>query len=189
MGGERLAIGEDGDGGVVLAAGRDEIGGEVFVEGRALGIERGVPAFGIVEQFFYGHVAALPVGAEVALEELDGVALGVGDEEMAADRRFADGAEIEGHGEMRTGAGGGLRHGDGVALGERAFAGEVGDGIGIDDGGCVFVFGNGEMEVAPIDAEIVAGAVEDVLVARTDGEDVEARGVVAARGGPAGRAR
>ena len=35
------------------------------------------------------------------------------------------------------------------------------------------------MEVAPVDAEIVAGAVEDFLILRAGGEDVERGGLIA----------
>jgi len=35
------------------------------------------------------------------------------------------------------------------------------------------------MKVTPIDAEIVAGTVEDVLVARTDRENIEPRSLIA----------
>ena len=37
----------------------------------------------------------------------------------------------------------------------------------------ILVFRNRKMEVAPVDAQIVAGAVEDVLIARPNRENVE----------------
>ena len=41
---------------------------------------------------------------------------------------------------------------------------------------------NGEVEVTPVDAEIVAGAAEDALIARAHAEDGESAGLGAAPG-------
>ena len=41
------------------------------------------------------------------------------------------------------------------------------------------VVGQGDVEVSPVDAEVVAGTVEDILIARADGEDVEGCRLVA----------
>ncbi len=51
--------------------------------------------------------------------------------------------------------------------------------IAHDGGRGLFVVGYGEVEVAPVDAEVVAGAVEDVLVARADGEHGLRLGLIA----------
>ena len=46
----------------------------------------------------------------------------------------------------------------------------------------VGVVGHGEMEVAPVDAQVVAGTIEDALIAGTDVEDREIAGLRAAPG-------
>ena len=65
------------------------------------------------------------------------------------------------------------------AAGSWPVVSEVLTRVGGDSGRRLLVFGYDQMEVAPVDAEIVAGTVEDVLVARADGEDVLGRGLVA----------
>ena len=180
--GDGLAIGEDGDCSVVIAAGFDEVGGEFGVEGRGAGFEVGILRFGFVEHLFDGHVVALPVGAEISLEVLDGVALGVRNEEMPCDGLGGDGAKIEDRREMGGGAVRCLGYVHRVADGELPGGGESLGGMRCDGGGVILVARNRETEVAPVDTQVVSGAVEDLLVLGADGEDIERRGLVAERG-------
>ena len=75
--------------------------------------------------------------------------------------------------EMRGGAIRCLGYVHRVADGKLPGGGEGLGGMRCDGGGVVLVARNGKAEVAPVDTEVVAGAVENLLVLGADGEDIE----------------
>ncbi len=156
----------------MLAGGFGEVGDELPVEGVAAGVEGGIVAVCLVEHGADGLVVALPEGAQVLAHELDGVLLCVADEDVAGDGVRGDLAHVEDDGHLRHEAveGDGAVHD--VGGGERAVGGELPVRVDGDGAEGVLVARGDEVQVAPVDAEVVAGAVEDALVAGADGEDV-----------------
>ena len=99
---------------------------------------------------------------------------------MALDRLGADRAQVKHHGKMRTLPGRSLRHGERIAGRELSVRSKVRCGVRRNHQVRLFIFGYRQAEVAPVDAEIVTGAVEQVLVARSCGEHIQLRGLIAA---------
>ena len=182
MRGEGLAVGEDGEVGVGLASGGGEVGRELLVVFGAAFFEGGILLLGLCEHVGGGLAVALPVGLKAALEIFDSEALGVGDEDVAGDG--LSGGDVGGEDDGEVGGSGGWRAGHVHVVGFGEFAG-FGEGFGCapcGDGGGLLAFGDGQMEVAPVDAEVVSGAIERALFLRADVEDGEAVGLGAAPG-------
>ena len=83
-------------------------------------IEGGHLALGRVEHGGDSLPVALPPGPQVSLEVLDGVALGVGDEQVAGDGLLGDGVEEKLGGEVGVAAADDGRGVHGVGLGQHA---------------------------------------------------------------------
>jgi len=67
VGGERLSIGQDGNGCVMLSPRRCQIGGQLCIEGVGTFIKRRVLCFRIIEHLLNGHVVTLPIGPQILL--------------------------------------------------------------------------------------------------------------------------
>ena len=159
----------------------DQVVGQVLIKCSTLCIESGILIFGNIEQFLHRHVVPLPIGPEIALEELNGIALGIGEKQMTLDGRCADRTKVEDRCKVRAEPAGGLGHVYGVAFRKHACGYKVRCGMRRDNRGGILILRNCQMEVTPVDAEIVTGTIEDVLVARSGGKNIQARGMVAER--------
>ena len=174
VGGEALAVGQRREAGVLLAAGLAQVGRQLLVERLAAPLQVRIILFSLSQQVGGRRPVAAPVGTQLAAEILDGVLVVVGQHQVARRRGRAHVAEVEdesgdGHVVAAGSAGRGRLVGRQLALADE----RLGAGAGAGVGGSNLVLRGGGVDVAPVDAQVVALLLEDRLVLRADAQDGE----------------
>jgi hypothetical protein len=162
---ERLAIGEDRKLCVRRSAGFGQIGSELAIEGLTAGEQVRILGFGVDEHLLHRRVIALPVWAQFAAQILNCIPLGVSEQQVPSNGCCRDLAQGKYDAQMRSMIARHPRHVEVVARRQHSRGGKTTQCIGGDGDLRVCRIRHGEMEIAPVDAQIVARAIQNALLA------------------------
>jgi hypothetical protein len=132
---------------------------------RAARVKRGVLLLGFGQHCGHCFTVALPEGAQALVEVFNGETFGVADKHVLRNRRAGHRAEMQLDGEMSRAIARGGGHVHQIGCVECALLGEGAQRVGVFAGDCVLSVGHGEVEVTPVNTQVVAAFVEHALVA------------------------